>query len=151
MRTFGFVVFAVGSLCGVAFAQQGTPTLPAKATHIEEVLNANPLPEGNAYRIDLLLGKGKRVSYEVAPAGAAKIADGLSKPATAGGQSRQVATLAYGMNVQVDSNGLAVILTPRGKSGPLEPFAIPIAGAEVFVALMQSKIAEAKANAAKRQ
>jgi hypothetical protein len=38
------------------------------------------------------------------PAEATKIADGLSKPAIAGGQSKQVATLVYGMSIQVDAN-----------------------------------------------
>ena len=60
----------------------------------EKVLNANPEPDGKAYRIDLLLSEGKRVvTYTIPPSEAAKIADGLSKPAIAGGQTRQIATI----------------------------------------------------------
>ncbi len=117
---------------------------------VEKVQSANPEPNGKAYRIVLELRGGKRVSYEIPPAEAMKIADGLSKPAVAGGQKQQVATLVYGISVQADSKGQAVILSPRGRSGPLEPLAIPLLGAGAFVTLLQSKIEEATANAAKQ-
>jgi hypothetical protein len=42
-----------------------------------------------------------------------------------------------------------VILMPRGRTGPLEPLAIPLIGAGAFVTLLESKIDEATANAAK--
>ena len=144
-------VFALVSLGGVAFAQQGNKGAAVKATPIEKVLDANPEPDGKAYRIDLLLQDGTRVVYEIPPSEAAKITDGLSKPAIAGGQNRQVATLVYGMNIQVDSKGKAVIVTPRGRSGTLEPLAIPIGGAKLLVKALQTKIAEAKATAAKQR
>ena len=99
---------------------------------------------------ELQLQGGKRVSYAIPPAEAAKIVDGLSKPAVAGGQSQKVATLVYGMSVQADTKGQAVILTPRGRSGPLEPLAIPLTGADPLVTLLQAKIEEARAIAAKQ-
>ena len=132
-----------------SFAQQGTNHGAATAVTVEKVLNANPLPDGKFYRVDLQLRGGRRVSYEISPEQATKIADGLSKPAVEGGQEQKVATLVYGMRVEVDSKGLAVVLTPRGRSGTLEPLAIPMAGAEPLVIALQAKIAEAKANAAK--
>jgi hypothetical protein len=153
MRTFTLIVFAAASLSGVAFAQQADKGAPAKAMpmeKVEKVLSANPEPDGKAYRIELQLRGGKRVSYEIPPAEAVKIADGLSKAAVAGGQKQQVATLVYGMSVQADTKGEAVIISPRGKSGPLEPLAIPLIGAGAFVTLLQSKIDEATANAAKQ-
>ena len=149
--TLTLTVFALVSLCGVAFAQQDTKGATVKATPIEKVLDANPEPDGKAYRIDLLLMDGTRVAYEIPPSEAAKIADGLSKPAIAGGQNRQVATLVSGMTIQVDSKGEAVILTPRSRSGALEPLAIPISGANLLVKTLQTKIAEAKATAAKQR
>jgi len=148
--TLTLTVAALVSLGGVAFAQQGTKGAAVKATPIEKVLDANPEPDGKAYRIDLQLRGGKRVSYEISPAEATKLADGLSKPAIAGGQRQKVATLVYGMSVEADVKGLAVILTPRGRSGPLEPLAIPLTGADPLVTLLQAKIAEARANAAKQ-
>jgi len=132
-----------------SFAQQGTNHGAATAVTVEKVLNANPQPDGKLYRVDLQLRGGKRVSYEISPEEATKIADGLSKPAVEGGQEQKVATLVYGMRVEIDSKGLAVVLTPRGRSGTLEPLAIPMAGAEPLVIALQAKIAEAKANAAK--
>ena len=147
MRTFMFVIAAMVSLCGTGFAQQGTPS---KAVLIEKVLDVNPEPNGKAYRIVFQLRGGKRGAYEVPPAEATKIADGLSKPAVAGGQKQQVATLVYGISVQADSKGEVVVLSPRGRSGPLEPLAIPLIGAGAFVTLLQSKIDEATANAAKQ-
>lgn len=150
MRAFTLIILGLLSLCEVAFAQQGVSSVPAKAILVEKTLDANPLPNGKAYRVEFLLKNGKKVSYEIPPSEAVKVADGLSKPAIAGGRKEQVATLVYGMNMQVDSKGLAVVLTPRGRSGPLEPLAIPISGADQFLALLQTKIAEAKANATKQ-
>ncbi len=147
MRTFMFVIAAMIGLSGTGFAQQGTPS---KAVLIEKVLDANPEPNGKAYRIVFKLRGGKRVSYDVSPAEATKIADGLSKPAVAGAQKQQVATLVYGMSVQADSKGEVVVLSPRGRSGPLEPLAIPLLGAGPLVTLLQAKIEEATANAAKQ-
>jgi hypothetical protein len=141
---------ALVALGGVAFARNGTKGGAIKAVPVSKVLNANPQPDGKAYRIDLQLRGGKRVSYEVSPEEATKIADGLSKRAVAGGQSQKVATLVYGMSVEVDTKGLALILRPRGRSGPLEALAIPVTGADPLVALLQAKIAEAKANAARQ-
>jgi hypothetical protein len=54
------------------------------------------------------------------------------------------------MTVQVDSKGKAVIITPRSQSGVLEKLAIPISGAEILAATLKTKIAEAKAIAAKK-
>ena len=54
------------------------------------------------------------------------------------------------MSVEIDSKGLAVVLTPRGRSGALESLAIPLSGAEPLVSVLQAKIAEAKANAESR-
>ena len=110
-----------------------------KAATVEKVLNANPEPDGKAYRIDLQLRGGKRVSFEISPAEATKLADGLSKPAVAGGERQKVATLVYGMSVEVDSKGLAVVLSPRGRSGPLESLAIPLTGAEPLVSRSSGK------------
>jgi hypothetical protein len=142
-------VSALFSWGGVAFAQQDTKG--AAAAPIEKVLDANPVPDGQAYRIDLLLRDGTRVAYEIPPSEAAKIADGLSKPAIAGGKNRQVATIVTGMTVHIDSKGEAVILTPRSQSGALEPLAIPTSGANLLVKTLQTKIAEAKAAAAKQR
>ena len=141
---------ALVNLGGVVFAQQGTKGGAPKAVPVNKVLNANPEPDGKVYRIDLQLRGGKRVSYEISPEEATKLADGLSKPAVAGGERQKVATLVYGMSVEVDTKGLAVVLSPRGRSGPLEPLAIPLTGADPLVALLQAKIAEARANAAKQ-
>lgn len=58
MRTLTFIVFAVASLCGVAFAQQVSNGAPAKAApmeKVEKVLSANPELDGKAYRIELQL------------------------------------------------------------------------------------------------
>jgi len=134
---------------GTVFAQHGNKGGAVRPVRVSKVLNANPEPDGKAYRIDLQLRSGKRVSYEVSPEEATKIADGLSKPAVAGGQRQKVATLVYGMSVVVDSKGLALVLSPRGRHGPLEPLAIPLSGAEPLVAVLQEKIAEGKAIAAK--
>jgi hypothetical protein len=149
--TLTIAVIALLGLGGVVLAQQGTKRGAVKAVSVEKVLNANPEPDGKTYRVDLQLRGGKRVSYEISPEEAVKVADGLSKPAVAGGQSQKVAALVYGMSVEVDTKGLAVILSPRGRTGPLEPLAIPLSGADPLVSLLQAKIAEAKANAAKQE
>jgi len=128
------------SLClsGAAVAQERTAT-------VEKVLNANPEQDGKAYRIDLQLPGGKKVSYRVSPAEAAKISDGLSKPAVPGGQQKKVAALVYGMSVEADREGRAVILNPRSRTGAMESLAIPLTGAELLVMALQTKIAETKA------
>jgi hypothetical protein len=140
MRTLTLTItmFALVSLGGVAFAQQGTEGAPAKATPIEKT------------RIEILLTDGTRVECEVPLSETAKIAE-LSKPAIAGGQNQHVATLVYGMTIEVDAKGEAVILTPRSRSGALEPLAIPISGANLLVKTLQTKIFEAKAIAAKHR
>jgi hypothetical protein len=152
MRTFPLTltVVALVTLGGVAFARNAAKGGAIKAVPVTKVLNANPQPDGKTYRIDLQLRGGKRVSYELSPEEATKIADGLSKRPVPGGQSQKVANLVYGMKVEVDTKGLAVILMPRGRSGPLEPLAIPLSGADPLVAVLQAKIAEAKANAARQ-
>ena len=108
--TLTLTMFALSSHGGAALAQQGPKDVTVEAVPIEKVLNANPEPDGNAYRIDLLLSGGKKVTYVVPPFEAAKIADGLSKPAIAGGQNRQIATIISGMTIETDSEGK----TPRG-------------------------------------
>ena len=151
MRALKLTITFVAFVCigGASLAQQDKNHGAAAAVTVEKVLNANPQPDGKFYRVDLQLRGGRRVSYEISPEQATKIADGLSKPAVEGGQEQKVATLVYGMRVEVDSKGLALVLTPRGRSGTLEPLAIPMAGAEPLVIALQAKIAEAKANAAK--
>jgi len=104
-------MFALFNHGGAALAQQGAKDVTVEAIPIEKVLNANPEPDGKVYRIDLLLSEGKRVAYTIPPSEAAKIADGLSKPAIAGGQNRQIATIISGMTIETDSEGKAVILT----------------------------------------
>ena len=151
MRTLTLTlsVVALVNLGGAVFAEPKGNAV--KAVTVDKVLNANPEADGKAYRIDLQLRGGKRVSFEISPEEATKLADGLSKPAVAGGERQKVATLVYGMKVEVDNKGLAVVLSPRGRSGPLEPLAIPLAGAEPLVSVLQAKIAEAKASAAQQE
>ena len=60
------------------------------------------------------------------------------------------ATIISGMTVEIDSKGRAVIITPRSQSGVLEPLAIPISGAELLEKALKTKIAQAKAIAAKQ-
>ena len=60
------------------------------------------------------------------------------------------ATILSGMTVEIDSKGRAVILTPRSESGVLEPLAITISGAELLEKALKTKIAQAKAIAAKQ-
>jgi hypothetical protein len=146
--TLSLVAFVI--LGGAFFAEQGHAKEREVRAKVEKVLNANPAPDGKSYRIELQLRGGGRVSYEVSPEEATKIADGLVKPAIPGGQRQKVANLVYGMTVEVDPNGIFLIISPRGRTGPLEPLAIPMSGAEPLVAALQGKIAEAKANAAKQ-
>ena len=40
------------------------------------------------------------------------------------------ATIVSGISIEIDSEGKAVIITPRSESGVLEPLAIPISGAK---------------------
>ena len=75
--TLALTVFALISLGGAALAE--TDVKDAAPTPIEKVLDANPEPNGKAYRINLLLRDGTRVAYEIPPSEAVKIADGLSK------------------------------------------------------------------------
>jgi hypothetical protein len=152
MRAFIVAVtaFALISQGGLAFGQQSKKRTAVRSVRVEKVLDANPEPDGKAYRIELLLSKGKHVAYQISPSQAAKIADGLSKPAAAGGRKKKVATLVYGMTIEVDSQGQAVVLMPRGRTGPLEALAIPTNGAEKLVEVLRAKVAEAKASAAKQ-
>jgi hypothetical protein len=75
----------------------------------------------------------------------------MGKPAIAGGQNKQVATIISGMTIETDSEGKAVILTPRSQSNVMEPLAIPISGAKLLVRALKTKIAQAKRTAAKQQ
>ena len=150
MRALILTLTMFALVSGVAFGQEDTKRAAVKATPIERLLDANPEPDGKAYRIELLLKDGTRVAYEIPPSEAAKIADGLSKPAIAGGQEKRVATLLSGMTVQIDSKGEALIISPRSRSGALEPLAIPISAANLLVKGLQTKISEAKAIAAKQ-
>jgi hypothetical protein len=152
MRTLTLTITLVAlvSQGGVAFAQQSTQGAVAEATPIEKVLEANPEPDGKAYRIDLLLSEGTRVAYKIPASEAAKIADGLSKPAIAEGRNQKFATIVSGMSIETDAKGKAVIIIPRSQSGVLEPLAIPISGAELLVAALKTKIVQAKATAAKQ-
>ncbi len=153
MRTLAVALCGLAALCGPALAQQPSAEASAikgKATPVEKVVNANPEPDGKTYRIDLLLKNGRRVSYEISPPEALKIADGLSKPATAGAQKDMVAQLVYGMIIQADPQGRAIILTPRDSSGNLQSLAVPLTGADQLLEVLKAKIAEAKAFAAKQ-
>jgi hypothetical protein len=117
---------------------------------VEKVVNANPEADGKAFRLDLQLKNGRRVAYQFGPADAVEVANGFSKPATAGGPKLQVASLIYGMMIQADPQGRAVILTPRNKDGNMESLAIPVAGTDELLETLKAKIAEAKAFAAKQ-
>jgi hypothetical protein len=153
MRAFGVTLCGLAMLCGPALAQQAPadgPSIKSKATSVQKVLNANPEPDGKAYRIDLQLQNGRQVSYEISPAEALKIADGLSKPATPGAQKEMVAQLVYGMMIQADPQGRAIIITPRDSSGNLQALAVPLIGADQLLETLKAKIAEAKAFAAKQ-
>jgi len=148
MRALAVALCGLVALCGPALAQQ--PSIKGKATPVQKVVNANPEPDGKAYRIDLQLQNGRQVSYEISPSEAVKIADGLSKPATVGGQKDMVAQLVYGMMIQADPQGRAIIITPRDSSGNLQSLAVPLTGADQLLEVLKAKIAEAKAFAAKQ-
>ena len=153
MRMLAATFCGLAALCGTALAQQhpvGAPEFRSAATPVQEVVNANPEANGKAYRLDLLLKNGRKVSYEISPPEASKITDGLSKPATAGAQHDQVAQLVYGMMIQADPQGRAVIITPRNSSGNLQALAVPLTGADELLEVLKAKIAEAKAFAAKQ-
>jgi hypothetical protein len=154
MRTLALTLCGLAALCGGALAQQrsaDTPPINSKATPVEKVVNANPEPDGKAYRIDLLLKNGRQVSYEISPQEALKIADGLSKPAAPGAQKEMVAQLVYGMMIQADPQGRAIVITPRDSSGGnLQSLAVPLTGADELLKVLTEKIAEAKAFAAKQ-
>ena len=153
MRRLAVTLCGLALLCGPALAQQPSSDaspIKGKATPVEKVVNANPEPDGKAYRIDLQLKNGRRVSYEISPTEALKIADGLSKPATAGAQKDMVAQLVYGMIIQADPQGRAIIITPRDSSGNLQSLAVPLTGADQLLETLKAKIDEAKAFAAKQ-
>ena len=104
---------------GAALAQQDTKQAAVEAMPVEKVLNANPEADGKASIFYLARGSGWPIRFS--PSEAAKIADGMSKPASAAGQNKQVATIVSGMTIQTDSEGKAVIVSPRSQSGVLEP------------------------------
>lgn len=107
----------------------------AKPRRSKKSSTPNPEPDGKAYRIDLLLQNGRRVSYQISPPEALKIADGLSKPA----KKDEVAQLVYGMIIQADPQGRAVIITPRDSSGNLQSLAVPLTGADQLLENSESK------------
>lgn len=135
---------------GIVYAQHPASRGKAKAKLIAAVVNANPEPDGNTFRLDLLLKNGRHASFELSPPEARQIADGLSKPASPGAQKLEVAALVYGMVIQADPQGRAVILIPRDAKSNLQPLAIPLTGADQLLETLKQKIAEAKAFAAKQ-
>jgi hypothetical protein len=151
MRTIGFLVIGMALLPQMAEAQGAAKqAAPIKAVVVDKVINANPVADGTAFRLELQLKNGRRVAYQFGPAEAVEVANGLGKPATAGSQKLQVASLVYGMMIQADPEGRAVILTPRNKDGNMESLAIPVTGADELLETLRAKIAEAKAFAAKQ-
>jgi hypothetical protein len=118
---------------------------------VERVISANPELHGKAYVLSVMLKDGRRLSFEIPPAEAVKIVDGLSKAAGSDSQKHQVVALVQSMSIQADAQGRAVVLQPRTSAGPLESLAIPIEGADRFVQLFQQKAAETRANATKMQ
>jgi hypothetical protein len=60
--TLTLTMFALSNQGGAALAQQDAKDVTVEAIPIEKVLNANPEPDGKAYRIDFLLSEGKRVA-----------------------------------------------------------------------------------------
>jgi hypothetical protein len=153
MRFLLITITCLALMPGIAQAQHSKRTRPesARAAPVASVVNANPTADGKSFQIELLLKNGRRVSYEFSPDQARQVADGLSKPASAGAQKLQVAALVYGMMIQADPQGRAVIIIPRNQSGNLQPLAIPLTGADQLLETLRAKIAEAKAFAAKRQ
>ena len=149
--TLTLTIFALFNYVGAAPAQQGTKDMTVDSIPIERVVNANPEPDGKAYRLDLLLKDGTRVAYQIPPREAAEIATGMSKPAVEGGQNKHVATIVSGMTIVTDSEGRAVVLIPRNQSSnAMESLAIPISGAKFLVDTLVVMIAEAEAVAAKQ-
>jgi hypothetical protein len=148
MRRLALLLVCLAALSGIAHAQKVPPR--SKAAPVAKVINANPDADGKTFRLDLLLKNGRHVAYEFQPAEASAIADGFAKPASAGARKLQVAELVYGMIIQADPEGRAVILTPRNRSGNLQSLAIPLTGADQLLDTLRAKIAEAKAFAVKR-
>ena len=60
------------------------------------------------------------------------------------------ATIVSGMTVEIDSEGKAVIITPRSESGVLQPLAITISGAKHLVDALVVIITQAEDAAAKQ-
>ena len=54
------------------------------------------------------------------------------------------------MSIEIDSEGKAIIITPRSESGVLEPLAITIDGAKHLVDALVVVITQAEAGAAKQ-
>lgn len=150
MLRLAVTLICLAMLSGFAYAQHPASRSNVKAEAIAEVMNANPEPDGSAFRLDLLLKNGRHASFALTPQEARQIADGFSKPASPGAQKLEVAALVYGMIVQADPQGRAVILTPRDEKGNLQSLAIPLTGADELLETLKEKIAEAKAFAAKQ-
>jgi hypothetical protein len=151
MLRLALALVSLALVPGIAAAQHPGPRSKTRVEPIAKVINSNPDADGKAFRLDLLLKNGRQVSYVFQPAEASQVADGFSKPAAAGAQKLRVAELVYGMMIQADPQGRAVILTPRNQSGELQPLAIPLTGADQLLETLREKIAEAKAFAAKQQ
>ena len=60
------------------------------------------------------------------------------------------ATIVSGISIEIDSEGKAVIITPRSEFGVLEPLAITISGAKHLVDALVVVITQAEAAAAKQ-
>jgi hypothetical protein len=60
------------------------------------------------------------------------------------------ATIVSGMSSEIDSEGKAIIITPRSESGVLEPLAITIDGAKHLVDALVVMITQAEADVAKQ-
>jgi hypothetical protein len=146
MRLALIATFALCNMLVPLAAEEATDSLAAAS-----VLSAGADPDGKGYVISLSLENGRQVSIRVPPAEALKIVEGLSKAVTSGPQGQQVVAVVKSINITADERGRVVVLTPYIRSGPLEPFAIPISGADQFVRLFQQKAAETKANAAKNR
>jgi hypothetical protein len=152
MHRLALTLICLAVLPGIAQAQKAaTARGKVKAAPVAKVINANPEPDGRTFRLDLLLKNGRQVSYEFLPSEALQVADGFSKPAAAGAQKLRVAALVYGMMIQADPQGRAVIITPRDQSGNMQSLAVPLTGADQLLETLRAKIAEAKAFAAKQK
>jgi hypothetical protein len=147
MRLALIATFALCNMLVPLAAEEAADSLAAAS-----VLSAGADPDGKGYVISLSLENGRQVSIRVPPAEALKIVEGLSKAVTSGPQGQQqVVAVVKSINITADERGRVVVLTPHIRTGPLEPFAIPISGAAQFVQLFQQKAAETKANAAKNR